>query len=92
MTTEEIRNGVDEVLKRFMRKMPGDTQINADASLRDELNIDSADMIEIALELEERFEIAVPEDAINQIKTLRHVVQLVERIVSARRPLAEQNS
>jgi acyl carrier protein len=86
MNAEDIRRGVDDVLKRFMRKLPGDVPVTGDSSLRDDLNIDSADMIEIALELEEHFKIAVPEEAINQIKTLDQVVRLVETIVSQRSP------
>jgi acyl carrier protein len=80
MNTEDIRHGVDDVLRRFMRALPAGAPVAADASLRDDLKIDSADMIEIALELEEHFEISVPEEEMNQVRTPAHIVRLVERI------------
>jgi acyl carrier protein len=86
MKTEDIRRGIDDVLSRFTRKLPSDARLTDDSSLRDDLRIDSADMIEIALELEEHFKIAVPEEAINNIKTLGQVVRLVETIVSNAAP------
>jgi acyl carrier protein len=89
MKTEDIRRGVDDVLSRFTRKLPGDAKVTDDSSLRDDLRIDSADMIEIALELEEHFKIAVPEEAINKIKTLGQVVRLVQTIISDAAPAAQ---
>ena len=80
MTTEDIRQGVDDVLTRFTRALPTDVRVSDDSSLRDDLRIDSADMIEIALELEEHFKIAVPEEAINAAKTPGQIVRLVEAL------------
>jgi acyl carrier protein len=80
MNTEDIRQGVDDVLRRFLRALPAGAPVAADASLRDDLKIDSADMIEIALELEEHFKISVPEEEMNQLETPAHIVRLVERI------------
>jgi acyl carrier protein len=85
MTKEDIRHGVEHVLRRFTRALPDDAPVAPDASLRDGLRIDSADLIEIALELEERFEITVPDESISELTTPAHIVGLVERIAAARR-------
>jgi acyl carrier protein len=86
MKIEDIRQGVDDVLRRFARAFPADVRVADDASLRDDLRIDSADMIDIALDLEEHFKIAVPEEAINEVKTPAQIVRLVEGIVATEVP------
>jgi acyl carrier protein len=83
MKSQEIRQAVDDVISRFTRGLPKDLRITDESSLRDDLRIDSADMIELALELEEHFKIAVPEEEMNKLHTVGQIVRLVEASISA---------
>jgi acyl carrier protein len=82
MRNEDIRRRIDDVIMRFTRTLPKNLRITDESSLRDDLRIDSADMVEIALELEEQFKISVPEEAMNRLETVGQMVRMVEASVS----------
>jgi acyl carrier protein len=52
------------------------------ASNFDELAIDSLDKINISFEVEDAFNIAIPDDALNSLKTIGDVVQGVEKLLA----------
>ena len=54
------------------------------ASTFEELNIDSLDKINISFEVEEAFDIAIPDDALGSLKTVGDVVRGVEQLVAAK--------
>jgi acyl carrier protein len=64
------------------KNIPADT-ITLETSF-EELNIDSLDKINISFEVEEAFEIAIPDDALGSLKTVGDVVRGVEQLVSAK--------
>lgn len=49
-----------------------------DASLVDDLGADSLDVVELVMALEEAFGIEVPDDDVENIRTLGDIVQYVE--------------
>ena len=58
------------------------------ASTFDELNIDSLDKINISFEVEEAFNIEIPDDALGTIKTVGDMVEGVTRLHAANPPAA----
>jgi acyl carrier protein len=56
------------------------------ASTFDELNIDSLDKINISFEVEEAFNIEIPDDALNTLKTVGDMIQGVTRLTAAHPP------
>ena len=64
------------------KNIPTDT-INLDTTF-EELNIDSLDKINISFEVEEAFDIAIPDDALGSLKTVGDVVRGVEQLVAAK--------
>jgi acyl carrier protein len=52
----------------------------ADASFREQLNVDSVRALEIVFEIEKTLAITVPEDRYDQVKTLNDLVSLVASI------------
>ena len=50
------------------------------ASTFDELHMDSLDKINLSFEVEEQFKIAIPDDALNSLRTVGDVVSGVQRI------------
>ena len=53
------------------------------ASTFDELNIDSLDKINISFEVEEAFNIEIPDEALSTLKTVGDMVEGVTRLRSA---------
>jgi acyl carrier protein len=58
------------------------------ASTFDELNVDSLDKINISFEVEEAFNIDIPDDALGTIKTVGDMVDGVTRLHAAKSPSA----
>ena len=54
------------------------------ASNFDELNIDSLDKINISFEVEEAFDIEIPDDALGSLKTVGDVVRGVDGLLAAK--------
>jgi acyl carrier protein len=79
---------MDDIGKRSIeiiakaKNIPANT-ITLDTSF-EELNIDSLDKINISFEVEEAFDIAIPDDALGSLKTVGDVVRGVEQLVAAK--------
>jgi acyl carrier protein len=58
------------------------------ASTFDQLNVDSLDKINISFEVEEAFNIEIPDEALGTIKTVGDMVDGVTRLLSAAPPAA----
>ena len=58
------------------------------ASTFDELNVDSLDKINISFEVEEAFDIEIPDDALGTIKSVGDMVEGVARLRAAHSPAA----
>ena len=49
-----------------------------DAHIIEDLGADSLDVIEMLMTLEEEYGVSIPDDKINQIKTIKQIVALIE--------------
>ena len=78
MDHNEIREQLLTMLKPFTRKLPPGFVVTDSLSLADDLHIDSADMVDLVLEIEERFGIGIPDNTWGQLKTVGDVVHLLE--------------
>lgn len=71
---------IDDAVKKLIREQLDliDNDIPMDAVLTDELGADSLDIVEIALGLEDEFDILIPDDQIQTVRTCKHLVELVD--------------
>jgi acyl carrier protein len=53
-------------------------EVNLEASFIDDLNADSLDLVELIMEIEEKFKIQVPDDAAEKIKTVGDAVSYIQ--------------
>lgn len=53
-------------------------RVSEDASLIGDLGLDSLDVIDLAMSIEDEFDIEVPDDAIDGIKTVGDLVRFIE--------------
>ena len=70
---EEIAAKVKEIFKRTLKVAP--EKLLPETSLKDDLNLDSLDMIEVVYEIEDEFDVQIPEDRIQEITTFDDVVE-----------------
>lgn len=52
--------------------------IKDDANVVEDLGADSLDVIEMLMTLEEEYGISIPDEKINQVKTISQIVKLIE--------------
>ncbi len=58
------------------------SEVTKDASILDDLGADSLDVVELVMALEEAFDIEVPDDAVEEMRTIGDVQRFVESHVS----------
>ncbi len=79
MTTEELTQTIIAIIAE-QKALPPDS-ITA-ASSFDELQMDSLDKINLSFEVEERFHISIPDNALDGLKTVGDIVAGVQRLQS----------
>jgi acyl carrier protein len=55
-----------------------EAEIKTESSFVDDLGADSLDTVELVMELEEEFDITIPDDAAEKIQTVGQAVQYIE--------------
>ncbi len=55
-------------------------KINEDSKLIEDLGADSLDMIEMLMSLEEEFGISVPDDKVEELKTVGNIVAFIDSV------------
>lgn len=52
--------------------------VKLESNIQEDLEADSLDIVEIVMAIEEEFGVAVPEDQIQNIKTVQNIVDFIE--------------
>ncbi len=69
----------DKVIKLVSEATKVETSnITADTSFVDDLNLDSLDMVELMMKMEDEFGIEIPEDDTEKLKTIKDVVSYLK--------------
>lgn len=77
MTRDEIKNVILEIIQ----DIDEDADMNdlkPDQSLRDQLDLDSMDFLDIVMELRKRYKLQIPEDDYPQLASLESCVNYLE--------------
>ena len=82
MDRSQIRDELLSGLRKFVPKMPDVSTITDSTLLSQDLNIDSADMIDIVLAIEDKFSITIGDEQVDQVKTFGDLVSLVAELTS----------
>lgn len=53
-------------------------KVTADANLQDDLGADSLDVVDLVMALEDEFEIEIPDEAVETIKTVGDIAKYIE--------------
>jgi len=77
MTADEIKDVILEIIEDIDEEADF-TTLDADAPLRDQLDLDSMDFLDIVMELRKRYKLQIPEDEYPQLATLASCVAYLE--------------
>lgn len=81
MSEEEILGFLQEQLEREKGISP--SQVVLTARLEEDLLLDSLDLVEMVMKLEDRFSISIPDEAAGALKTVGDVVQFLSAAPAA---------
>lgn len=58
-------------------------EVNLDANIQDDLGADSLDVVDLITTIEDEFDISIPDEAVEEIKTVGDIVNYVEKNTDA---------
>ncbi len=73
---EDVYGKLKEIIVEQLAVDPD--EVSMEASFIDDLNADSLDLVELIMEIEEKFGIQVPDDAAEKIKTVGDAVGYIQ--------------
>lgn len=76
-TTDEIRTGLAEILEEIADVNPDD--VTLDKSFTEDLDVDSLSMVEVVVAAEEKFSVKIPDDDVQNLKTVGDAVSYIEK-------------
>ena len=76
MPTQDVAEGLREIMAARLGLLP--EQLVPEARLVEDLGLDSLDAVELAISVERKFDIEVPEEELTKLKTVADMVALVE--------------
>jgi acyl carrier protein len=82
MNRDDVLGTIREVAVEILG-VEGGTVTEA-ASFKDDLGADSLDLVEVAMALEEKLDIAIPEEELSDIKSVGQAIDVVLAKVAAR--------
>ena len=77
MTRDEIREGLAEILEEVAGVNPEDAA--EDKSFTDDLDVDSLSMVEVVVAAEERFDVKIPDDEVQNLRTVGDAVLYIAK-------------
>lgn len=77
MTRDEIKNVILEIIEDIDEDADFDS-LNPDEPLRDQLDLDSMDFLDIVMELRKRYKLQIPEEEYPELSTLNSCVKYLE--------------
>ncbi len=78
MTTTEIQDQLFAIVKIYLPQDVDASAINKDSHLMNDLNINSAHLVDIALDVEDAFDITLDEKDMEAMQTVDDAIQIVK--------------
>lgn len=80
MDQQQVMDKVVEIIRPFVKNDSALTSISMDTSLLKDLRVNSARLVDIVLEFEDAFGVAVSDDAADSVKTVGDAVALILKL------------
>jgi len=77
VTRDEIRDGLAEIREEIADVQPDD--VSDEKGFTDDLDIDSLSMVEVVVAAEEKFDVKIPDDDVQSLRTVGDAVSYIEK-------------
>jgi acyl carrier protein len=81
MAAGDKQKEIVEKVKQIISEQLGveEAEVTASASFTDDLGADSLDQVELVMALEENFDIEIPDDAAEKIRTVQDAIDYIDK-------------
>ena len=79
MTNKEIFEQLLPIVKTYLPDDVDATQINLDSDLTKELNINSAHLVDVVLDLEDAFDVEFTNEDMEQLRTINDTIAIIQK-------------
>lgn len=86
MDVAEVRSKVKQIISNVTNISP--TLIADNAAFVEDLNLDSLSLLEIGVDVDFEFKLGVPEERLQQLRTVQDSVDLVMQVMAEKTPVA----
>jgi acyl carrier protein len=76
----QVLDDVKGVVGKFAKNKAALGSAGAETKIRSELGVSSANLVDMVLEFEERFNVSISDDELGKVTTLGDAVSLIERL------------
>ena len=77
MDTQEVFKRIVEILTPFAKNEEALSNVTMETSIQEDLEVNSARLVDIVLEIEDGFDIEISDDAADQVTTVGDAVNLI---------------
>jgi len=78
MTEKEIYTKLENIIRDYLPEDVSAKNIQPDSDLTKELNINSSHLVDIVLDVEDTFQIALTNDDMEQLHTVKDAVSIIQ--------------
>lgn len=82
MTSNEIYTTLEPIIKTYLPEDVDSSQINPNSDLTKELNINSAHLVDIILDIEDAFDIEFKNDDMEKLRTVNDTIDIIQQKIS----------
>lgn len=82
MTKEEIQKELKSLIKPYVQNEEAFKDLRAETDLLRDLQINSAHLVDIILDMEEAFDIEIDDDAAEKMMTVGEAVAITEKLLA----------
>ncbi|WP_313113458.1 acyl carrier protein [Aequorivita sediminis] len=79
MTSEIIYKKIEPIIKNYLPEDVSKMEVNRESDLTKELNINSAHLIDIVLDVEDVFDIEIKNEDLEKLRNLNDVINLIKQ-------------
>ena len=82
MTSEEIYSKLEPIIKTYLPEDVSAKEININSDLTRELNINSAHLVDIVLDIEDAFDIEFKNEDMEKLRSIKDAISLIQAKIS----------
>ena len=82
MTDEDLIAGLKKIVKPYIQNEEAFATLNADTHLIDDLKINSANLVDVVLDIEDEYDIEIEDDAFEDMLTVKAAIVVVSKKIA----------